>query len=206
MAGDALTNLLQDIRQCRLCIEKPQGSCLPHEPRPVVQAASDARLAIAGQAPGVRVHNTGVPFNDPSGDRLRDWMALDRETFYDKKRLAIVPMGFCFPGLDHKGGDLPPRKECAPQWRGPVFEQLPNIELVLVIGMYAQAWHLGKQRRKTLTQTVEAWREFTAADTRPAVLPLPHPSWRNNSWLRKNPWFEEDVLPYLRKEVHRLVS
>ncbi len=205
MAGDPLKELLQDIRLCRLCVEEPLGNCLPHEPRPVVQAAAVARLAIAGQAPGVRVHNTGIPFNDPSGDRLRDWMGIGRETFYDEKRLAIVPMGFCFPGLDHKGGDLPPRKECAPHWRARVFEQLPNIELVLVIGMYAQAWHLGALRRKTLTQTVQAWREFTTAQTHPAVLPLPHPSWRNNSWLRKNPWFEGDVLPYLRGEVGRLV-
>ena len=164
------------------------------------------RLVIAGQAPGTRVHETGIPFNDPSGDRLRDWMAVDRDTFYDETRIAIVPMGFCFPGLDDKGGDLPPRRECAPLWRARLFEHLARAELVLMVGLYAQAWHLGPERRKNLTETVKAWRDYTESDRTPQILPLPHPSWRNNAWLRKNPWFEDEVLPFLRATVQRLIS
>lgn len=203
-----LDALLTRISRCRLCADDPAKGKqpLPHEPRPVVRAAKTARLVIAGQAPGTRVHKTGIPFNDPSGDRLRDWLGVDRDTFYDTSRIAIVPMGFCFPGLDAKGGDLPPRKECAPAWRDQVFEQLPNAELLLVIGLYAQAWHLGEHRRRNLTETVAAWREFVALSEKPGVLPLPHPSWRNNAWLRKNPWFESELLPHLRAEVVRLVG
>ncbi len=171
-----------------------------------MRASKTARLVIAGQAPGTRVHKTGIPFNDPSGDRLRDWLGVDRDTFYDTSRIAIVPMGFCFPGLDAKGGDLPPRRECAPAWRDQVFAQLPDAELLLVIGLYAQAWHLGALRRKNLTETVAAWREYVALTGKPGVLPLPHPSWRNNAWLRKNPWFESELLPHLRTEVVRLVG
>ncbi len=203
-----LDSLLRRIEQCRLCADEPAKGKppLPHEPRPVVRAAETARLVIAGQAPGTRVHKTGIPFNDPSGDRLRDWLDVDRDTFYDTSRIAIVPMGFCFPGLDAKGGDLPPRKECAPAWRDKVFAHLPNAELLLVIGQYAQAWHLGGLRRGNLTETVAAWRDFVALAEKPAVLPLPHPSWRNNGWLRKNPWFENELLPHLRAEVVRLVG
>lgn len=203
----ALGDLLARIARCRLCVEKPAKGRppLPHEPRPVVQASTSARLVIAGQAPGTRVHKTGIPFNDPSGDRLREWMGIDRETFYDRSRIAIVPMGFCFPGLDAKGGDLPPRRECAPAWRDQVFAALPNVALVLVIGLYAHAWHLGARRRKNLTETVAAWRELAAHTATPAVLPLPHPSWRNNSWLRKNDWFDKELVPHLQAEVRRLV-
>jgi len=190
-----LTRLLKDIRACRVCAES-----MPHEPRPVLRAHRSAVICIAGQAPGTRVHNTGVPFNDPSGDRLRDWMSIDRETFYDQRRIAIVPMGFCFPGLDEKGGDLPPRKECPPQWRSAVFEQLPNVRLTLLVGGYAQKWHLGSDAKKSLTATVESWRDY-----RPNFIPTPHPSWRNNHWLRKNPWFDEEVLPYLRRRVRDLL-
>jgi len=195
----ALGPLLKDIRACRLCMEAPDKTPLPHEPRPVLQASKQARLAIFGQAPGNLVHQTGVPFNDPSGDRLREWMGLASEEFYDPKKLAIIPMGFCFPGYDAKGGDLPPRKECARAWRDELMAALPNIETAILVGGYAQKWHLKDGNRKTLTETVKAWREFA-----PQYFPTPHPSWRNNVWLKKNPWFEADVLPALRRRVKRL--
>ena len=169
---EPIESLLDEIRACRVCRDTPKGKPLPHEPRPVVRGSRTARLVIAGQAPGTRVHDTGIPFNDPSGDRLRDWMAVDREAFYDEARIAIVPMGFCFPGLDDKGGDLPPRRECAPLWRARLFEHLSQAELVLLVGLYAQAWHLGKERRKNLTETVKAWRDYTEADRTPQILPL----------------------------------
>lgn len=206
MTGCDLDGLLARIRACRICADEPAGRKLPHEPRPVVWAQATARLLVAGQAPGTRVHATGVPFNDPSGERLRDWMGIDRETFYDTSRIAIAPMGFCFPGQDGKGGDLPPRRECAPAWRAPLMAALPRIELVLAIGQYAQSWHLGVSRGETMTETVSAWRDYVCGDLDPPVLPMPHPSWRNNAWLRRNPWFEAEVLPFLRGEVRRLVG
>lgn len=202
----ALTVLLEQIRACRLCVEAPEGKPLPHQPRPVVVGSSSARILIAGQAPGTRVHASGLPFDDRSGDRLRDWLQVDRPTFYDPSRFAIVPMGFCFPGLDAKGGDLPPRRECAPAWREQLMALMPQVELVLVIGQYAQAWHLGAERSRTLTETVGDWRRLLDLPRSPRVLPLPHPSWRNTAWLRKNPWFERDLLPVLREEIHRLIS
>ena len=186
-----LTRLLADIRACRIC-----APFLPYGVRPVLRASATARLAIVSQAPGVRVHKTGLSFNDPSGDRLRDWLAMDRATFYDERRVAIVPMGFCFPGYDANGGDKPPRKECAPAWQAPLFAALPKFKLTLLVGSYALAWHLGRRRKADLTETVRAWREYA-----PRIIPLPHPSWRNNGWLRKNPWFEAELLPYLRKRV-----
>lgn len=201
-----LERLLTQIRQCRACVEAPKTKPLPHDPRPVVRASTTARLAIVGQAPGIRVHKSGLPFDDPSGDRLREWMGIGRETFYDEKRLAIVPMGFCFPGYDARGSDLPPRRECADLWRERLFGHLPQLELLLVIGQYAQAWHLGADRGANLTETVRNWASYRDSGRHPAVLPLPHPSWRNNSWLRKNPWFETDVLPHLRNEVARLAG
>lgn len=203
---DTLQSLLEEIRNCRACVDAPRGVALPHQPRPVIQASSTARLCIAGQAPGTRVHASGIPFNDPSGDRLRDWLGVDRETFYDADRLAIVPMGFCFPGLDAKGGDLPPRRECRDLWHDRVYSAMPQIELVLSIGQYAQAYHLGGARKRTLTETVGHWREIFEGDHRPRILPLPHPSWRNNAWLKNNPWFETDLLPVLRAEVARLID
>lgn len=199
-----IDSLLNDIRACRICRDAPQGSVLPHEPRPVVQVSKSAKVLIAGQAPGTRVHESGRPFTDPSGDRLRQWMGIDNDVFYDETRIAIVPMGFCFPGLDKRGGDLPPRPECAPHWRSKLLSHLPSIELVLVIGQYAQAWHLGSLRKQSLTETVLHWRETYEA-LKPSVIALPHPSWRNNTWLKKNPWFEEEVLPVLRADVKRLV-
>lgn len=196
-----LDALLEQIRDCRHCIDSPRGKPLPHEPRPVFQISATARICICGQAPGTRVHASGVPFTDPSGDRLRDWMGVSSEEFYDVSRVAIVPMGFCFPGLDAKGGDLPPRKECADVWRPRLFEVLPQFELVLLVGSYAQSWHLGSARGKSLTETVKAWDPNSLTKESQVLIPMPHPSWRNNAWLKKNPWFETRVLPAVRKAV-----
>jgi len=196
-----LDRLAADIRACRLCLESPRGKPLPHEPRPVLRVSRTARLCIAGQAPGTRVHASGTPFTDPSGDRLRDWMGVTPDEFYDVSRIAIVPMGFCFPGLDAKGGDLPPRRECAETWRSALFDLMPKLETILLVGQYAQGWHLGTAKKESLTETVRAWKEYS-----PRLLPLPHPSWRNNAWIRKNPWFEEDLLPVLKRDVRRLLG
>ncbi len=213
LRGDAtlrIDALSQAIAGCRLCRDCPDGGPerrLPHEPRPVAWLSATARVLIAGQAPGLRVHETGIPFNDASGDRLRQWLGVDRETFYDRSRLAIAPMGFCFPGYDVHGHDLPPRRECAPHWRQSVIDAMPQVELILAIGQYAQAWHLGRLRRKTMTETVAHWRDFLLANREgPRVLPLPHPSWRNTGWLKRHPWFEADVLPVLRREVSLLIG
>jgi len=200
-----LDELTAQLRACRICRDAPRhGTALPHEPRPIFQASETARLCIASQAPGTRAHAIGKPFYDPSGVRLRAWLGLDEATFYDAARVAIVPMGACFPGLDANGGDRPPRRECAAVWRAPIFAALPKLELVLAIGGYAQAWHLG-DNFQGLTATVQRWRQILAEPRRPRVLPLPHPSWRNNAWLKKNPWFEAELLPVLRREVHALV-
>ena len=188
--------LLAEIRACHICAEH-----LPHGARPVLRASLTAKICIVGQAPGIRVHNTGIPFNDPSGERLRDWMGVDRDTFYDQSRIAIVPMGFCFPGYDAKGADKPPRRECARHWRERLFATLPKFPLTLVIGTYAQRWHLAGRTKQNVSETVRAWREYT-----PRHIPLPHPSWRNNAWLKKNPWFQDELLPYLRGRVRRLLS
>ncbi|MGV2988152.1 uracil-DNA glycosylase family protein [Vibrio sp. E150_011] len=187
-------SLLSDIKMCTTC-----SASLPLGPRPVVQMASESRILVAGQAPGKRVHETGVPFNDPSGDRLREWMGVSKETFYDPKQMAIVPMGFCYPGTG-KSGDLPPRPECALKWRDQVLASLPNIQLTLVIGQYAMAFHLPKQSN-TLTENVQRWEEYG-----PHIIPLPHPSPRNNRWLKRNPWFEETVVPMLKKRVSQVLS
>jgi len=206
--SEGLDLLATRIRACRICAETPEKIVLPHEPRPVLQVSATARLCICGQAPGTRVHASGKPFTDPSGGRLREWMGIGPEIFYDPARLAIVPMGFCFPGLDSKGGDLPPRRECRKAWHDQIFAALPGIELILVIGQYAQDYHLGSARKRTLTETVSAWQEYfhmARTNGEAAVLPLPHPSWRNNAWLKKNPWFGEDLLPVLQNEVARLI-
>ena len=203
---EPLAPLLDALRGCRLCRDAPlHRPALPHEPRPVIQASADARLCIAGQAPGTRVHASGRPFTDPSGVRLRGWLGLEERDFYDASRVAIIPMGHCFPGLDAKGGDLPPRRECAPHWRARLFDALPQIELVLAIGRYAQLWHLGSAARPSLTDTVADWRAILAAPRHPRILPLPHPSWRNSGWLKRHPWFEAELLPALRAEVARLM-
>lgn len=185
----ALDRLSAEILACRICEAHL-------DPRPVFRVSNTARLLIAGQAPGTRVHASGIPFTDPSGDRLRAWLNLEPETFYDASRVAIVPMGFCFPGLDAKGGDKPPRPECARTWRAALLRELPNIQFRVLIGSYAQAWHLGDRAKVTLTDTVAAWAEYL-----PEAIPLPHPSWRNNGWLKKNPWFENETLPALRAGV-----
>lgn len=207
MSREDLHVITARARACRLCRDQPAPGKppLPHEPRPVLQVSSTARLLIAGQAPGTRVHASGRPFTDPSGDRLRAWMGVGADIFYDAARVAIMPMGFCFPGLDDKGGDLQPRPECAPVWRDRLMAAMPQVECVLAIGMYAQAWHLAGRRRRTLTETVSNWREYRAlAPVR--VMPLPHPSWRNTAWLKKNPWFEAELLPVLQGDVKALVS
>ncbi len=185
-----LQTLLQEIRSCKIC--EPN---LPEGANPVVRAESSATILIAGQAPGIRVHRSSIPFNDPSGDRLRLWMGIDRETFYDASCIAIVPMGFCFPGSAGRG-DLPPRKECVKAWHQRLLSLLPNIRLTLAIGIYAQSYYLGTMRKPTLTETVKSWKEYA-----PAIMPLPHPSPRNNLWLKKNPWFETEVLPVLTNRI-----
>ncbi|MEZ5524782.1 MAG: uracil-DNA glycosylase family protein [Pseudomonadales bacterium] len=190
----ALERLLNDIRHCRIC----EGS-LPLEPRPVLSAAETATLLIVGQAPGTRVHETGIPWNDPSGDRLRQWLELDKSVFYDTRRIAILSMGFCYPGKG-KSGDLPPRPECAYHWREKLHRQLPNIRLTLLIGQYAQRYYLA-ERFTSLTETVRAWQAF-----QPDYIPLPHPSPRNNIWLRRNEWFAQELLPVLKKQVHQLIK
>ena len=190
----ALQALLAEVRACRLCEAQ-----LPLGPRPVLRAAVTARLLIVGQAPGTRVHETGIPWNDPSGDRLREWLAVDHGTFYDESRIAIIPTGLCYPGKAN-GGDAPPRPECAPHWHPRLLERLPAVELVLLVGQYAQAYYLGARRHQTLTETVHAWREYLSE-----FLPLPHPSPRNTRWLQVNPWFTRDVLPELRVRVHAVL-
>ena len=206
--SDDIDALSQAISACRICRDRPAGGPerqLPHEPRPVAVLSSRARVLIAGQAPGLRVHESGVPFNDASGDRLRDWLRVSRDEFYDPDRFAIVPMGFCFPGYDPKGSDLPPRRECAPAWRARVIAAMPQVELVLAVGSYAQAWHLGTLARQGMTETVRAFETFLHPPKGPALLPLPHPSWRNSGWLKRNPWFEQDLLPVLVARVRGLI-
>ncbi len=203
MSAPDLNNLRTRMVACRICLEAPLGDPLPHEPRPVFQLSSTARLLIAGQAPGTRVHASGRPFTDPSGERLREWMGIGPDVFYDPSRVAIVPMGFCFPGQDARGADLPPRRECAPAWRQAVMDAMPQVKLILAVGQYAQRWHLGKLMKRNLTETVRNWREYHE-NLAPRVIPLPHPSWRNNAWLKRNPWFAEEILPVLRREVAEL--
>lgn len=193
--GLRVPSLLKEVRACTIC-----AAHLPHGPRPVLQADARARILIAGQAPGRKAHASGVPFDDASGERLRQWLGVSREQFYDPTLVAILPMGFCFPGTG-SSGDLPPRRECAPQWRARLLQALPNIELTLVIGLHAISWHLPGATASGLTDTVRAWREFW-----PAVLPLPHPSPRNNIWLKANPWFADDVLPAVQAKVRSLIS
>ena len=192
---EPLEELLRDVRACRIC-----ESVLPLGPRPVLRAASTARILIVGQAPGTRVHETEIPWNDPSGDRLRMWMNIDRDTFYDETRIAIIPMGYCYPGRNARGGDLPPRPECAQHWLPKLLALLPKIEFTILAGQYAQRHYLGRHVKSSLTETVRNWREYF-----PRFLPIPHPSPRNTNWLKVNAWFEADVVPALRRRVKRLL-
>ena len=186
--------LIMKVRDCTLCVPH-----LPLGAKPIFQVNSKARILIAGQAPGKKVHETGIPFDDPSGRRLREWMGIDSEQFYDPEKIAILPMGFCYPGTG-KSGDFPPRPECAKQWRKPLLVLLGDIQLTLVIGKYAQDWHLGTGKKNNLTETVKAWKEYW-----PSILPLPHPSPRNNIWLKKNSWFESEVLPVLKLKIAEIL-
>lgn len=188
-----LDELLANIRSCAICKNLPLG------PQPLLQASASARVLIVGQAPGSKTHAKGRPFDDASGKRLREWLGVTEAQFYDPRLFAIIPMGFCYPGTG-KGGDLPPRPECAPAWRKPLLKALPNIQLTLVLGQYALDWHLGEKKSGTLTETVQRWREFW-----PDHLPLPHPSPRNIRWFKTNPWFETDVIPALQDRVRSLV-
>ena len=194
-----MAGLAREIAACRICAQRFAETATGHEPRPVVWFRPEARLLIAGQAPGARVHQSGKPFDDPSGDRLRDWLGLSAEEFYDTSRVAIVPMAFCFPGYDAKGSDLPPPKVCGQTWHDRVMAELSNVRLTVLVGGYAHKYHLGV--KTGVTETVKAWR-----DRAPEVFPLPHPSWRNTAWLRKNPWFEKEVLPVLRRRVKEVMD
>ncbi|MGE3302457.1 MAG: uracil-DNA glycosylase family protein [Hyphomonadaceae bacterium] len=190
-----LDALLAEIAACRVCAE-----VLPHPPRPIVRVSAGARILIAGQAPGRRVHESGLPWNDPSGDRLRAWMGLDRESFYDTENVAVAAMGFCYPGTV-AGGDLPPRPECAPLWRPRLLPLLKGVRLTLLVGGYAHRYHLGAGAARTMTETIARWREYG-----PDVIPLPHPSWRNTGWIKGNPWFEAELVPVLRAQVAAALS
>ena len=187
----SLAPLLAEIRACRACAGE-----LPHEPRPVVRVSTATRLLICGQAPGRRVHESGLPFDDPSGDRLRGWLGVDRDTFYGDPAIGTAAMAFCFPGTDPRGGDYPPPARCAALWRARLMAALPGVELTLLAGLPAQRWSLGARAGASMTQTVARWRDFG-----PDVIPTPHPSWRNTGWLKANPWFEAEVTPYLRARV-----
>lgn len=206
----SLDTLLAEIRACRVCVEHPLGKPLPHAPRPVLHVSATARLLVAGQAPGTKVHASGRSFDDASGDRLRQWLGIDRATFYDEARIAIAAMGFCFPGQDAKGGDLPPRRECAALWHDKLFAARPPFDLVVAVGSASQAYHLKRLglasfAALSLTERVSRWREIWEAREGPRLLPLPHPSWRNTGWLKRHPWFEAELVPVLRAEVALLV-
>jgi uracil-DNA glycosylase len=191
-----LDALLTEIRACRACARE-----LPHEPRPVVRVGAGTRLLICGQAPGRRVHESGLPFDDASGDRLRGWLGVDRETFYGDPRIGVAAMAFCYPGTDPRGGDYPPPKRCAELWRDKLMAELKQVELILLVGSYAIDWPPGAAAGSSMTQAVARWRERL-----PAAMPLPHPSWRNTAWLKRNPWFEDEAVPYLRERVKGMLG
>lgn len=194
-----MRRLLDEISACTLCADRFAATATAHRPRPVYQYAPGARILIVGQAPGARVHESGRPFTDPSGDRLRNWLGIGEEVFYDAAKVAIFPMAFCFPGYNAKGADLPPPPVCARTWRDRLMTHLPDMPLTLLVGGYAQKWHL--QTRAPVTDTVARWR-----DTAPQVFPLPHPSWRNTAWLKKHPWFGAELLPALRDRVKEVLT
>ncbi|HEY2049369.1 MAG TPA: uracil-DNA glycosylase family protein [Caulobacteraceae bacterium] len=192
----SLATLLAEIRACRACAAE-----FAHEPRPVVYVRPQTRLLLCGQAPGRRVHESGLPFDDPSGDRLRDWLGVDRETFYGHPAIGVAAMAFCYPGTVRGGGDLPPPSRCARLWRTRLLENLPKVELTLLMGLPAQKWALGSDHPGSMDAAVRDWRRFL-----PGAICLPHPSWRNSGWLRRNPWFEAEVTPYLRQRVAQMVK
>lgn len=195
----SLKDLSQDISSCRLCQSRFAATHSAHEPRPVVWLSSTASILVSGQAPGARVHASGKPFTDPSGERLRQWMGVSDAEFYDLKKVAVLPLAFCFPGYNAKGSDLPPPPLCARTWHAQVMQEMPNLRLKLLVGGYAQKWHLGT--KQSVTDCVASWRNAPEG-----VFPLPHPSWRNTGWLKKNPWFEEELLPVLQKRVRQVLS
>ena len=198
---DSIDDIKARLATCTLCKDRFAATHSGHAPNPVVWFNKNARILIAGQAPGLRVHESNKPFWDRSGDRLRDWMQIDEDTFYDRDTVAIVPMAFCFPGYNASGSDLPPPPICAKTWRQGIVDGLEGVRLTLVIGGYAQKWHLGAQARGGVTRTVEAW------ETLPQhTIALPHPSWRNTAWIRRNPWFETNLLPVLRERVKEALS
>lgn len=201
MMTDALKTLQTNITSCTLCTARFAATKTAHSPRPVAWLSPNAPILIAGQAPGARVHISGRPFTDPSGDRLRDWLGVDETTFYDRNKFAVLPMAFCFPGYDAKGSDLPPPQICADIWQDMAMAQMPQIKLTLLIGAYAQKWHLPKTKKLSVTARVKNWRDHA-----PAIFPLPHPSWRNSGWLKQNPWFETDLLPVLQGHVENLLK
>lgn len=201
ITSSSASDIGNDLRTCRLCADRFAATATRHVPKPVVWFRTGARILIASQAPGARAHASGRPFSDPSGVRLRDWMGIGEDVFYDRSRIAIVPMAFCFPGYDSNGSDLPPPRICAETWRAPILAALGSLRLILVIGGYAQKWHLGAHAREGVTATVTNWQKAP-----PPVLPLPHPSWRNNAWLRRNPWFETELLPVLRTRVSEALA
>jgi len=196
MISSGLQQIVTEIRACRIC-----AGSLVDGINPVLRISATARICIAGQAPGRRVHQTGIPYGDRSGDRLRDWLGVGRDVFYDESRIAIVPMGFCFPGNTETGADRPPRPECRRHWHDRLFAAAPKFELILAIGGYAQHYHLNGRGRQSVTETVRAWREYA-----PFAVPLPHPSWHNNNWLKNNPWFHCELLPALRARVAQILS
>ncbi len=189
----ALDPLIDRIRACHICADRFAATATAHSPRPVIRLSASSPVLIVGQAPGARVHASGLPFDDPSGDRLREWMGLSRAHFYDLGLVSILPMAFCFPGYDARGADLPPPLQCARQWQASVMAVLQAPRVTLLVGGYAQRWHLGLATSASVTETVRTWRNHA-----PHVFPLPHPSWRNTAWLKRNPWFESDLLPALR--------
>lgn len=207
--GDAAEaeRLSAEITDCTACAQELALTRTAHAPRPVLQFAPNARICVAGQAPGWRAHEARRPFDDPSGDRLREWLGVDRATFYDSERLALLPMGFCFPGHAPKGGDLPPPIRCAELWREKLFAVHCNLKLILPVGGAAQKWHLGAVYGRSVTETVRGWRRCYDAQASNGIryLPLPHPSWRNTAWLRRNPWFEAETLPFLRECISELI-
>ena len=196
MQSKKYKKLIKEVRGCSICMPH-----LPMGPNPVFRINPKAKILVAGQAPGIRVHSTGIPFNDPSGVRLREWMGIDDETFYDEEKIAIIPMGFCYPGTGERG-DLPPRKECADTWRDELISYLPDIQLTLAIGMYAIDWHLKGSKKKTLTETVKSYKEYMQN----GILPLPHPSPRNNIWLKRNAWFEKEVITELKTKIRIILN